>query len=382
MITIFLVVILLFEKAFDSVSWAFIDDMLGQLNFPPKWRLWINGCLRASRSSVLLNGCPTLEFQCARGVRQGDPLSPFLFLIVMEAFHALMDKAIKLGIFHGLGIVRSEMVVSHLTYADDAIVIGDWSSMNIANLIRLLRGFFLVSGLRVNLNKCGLYGVNVDPEVVKSSAADCGCLGGELPFKYLGLLVGESMNRIHSWKPVIDIFQSQLSKWKAKHLSMGGRLVLINSVLDSLPQYYFSLYKAPKMVINMLECIRFNFLWGGGDGGSTGTKKIHWISRSEICRPKISGGLGLDPLENINLALLVKWFWRFCKEPSALWRKVILNIHCPHSLPQWIPCQKGISGVWKNITSVEAVLTKKHVRLKDLIYWDGSNWVWRPDQEG
>ncbi|GJS38525.1 RNA-directed DNA polymerase, eukaryota, reverse transcriptase zinc-binding domain protein [Tanacetum coccineum] len=116
-----------FEKAFDSMRWDFLDLILNKLGFSLKWRTWIKGCLHNSRSSVLVNGSPTEEFKLFRGLRQGDPVSLFFFILAMEGLHALTCKAEALGLFKVASIGRYNLSISHLMHADDVIFFGEWS---------------------------------------------------------------------------------------------------------------------------------------------------------------------------------------------------------------------------------------------------------------
>ncbi|XP_035845225.1 secreted RxLR effector protein 78-like [Helianthus annuus] len=93
-----------FEKAYDNVNWEFLILVLRQMRFPELWCRWIHGILSSARSSVLVNGSPTFEFRCGKGLRQGDPISPFLFIVVMEAFSGIFRKACGIGAFHGVKI--------------------------------------------------------------------------------------------------------------------------------------------------------------------------------------------------------------------------------------------------------------------------------------
>ncbi|KAK9049762.1 hypothetical protein SSX86_031269, partial [Deinandra increscens subsp. villosa] len=292
------------QKARVNLDWDFLDSILAQMNFPCKWRAWIRGILKASRTSILVNGSPTFEFQCSRGVRQGDPLSPYLFLIAMEALSWMFKKALACGAFNGIALPNNGPIISHVLFADDALVIGQWSERNVMNLCRLLRAFGLASGLRINLLKCNLYGIGVPNSEVDAFASVLKCKGGSFPFKYLGLLVGPNMNRISHWKPVIETFEARLSRWKARYLSLGGRLVLAKAVLEALPSYFFSLYLAPVSVINQLESLRMRFLWSGGNKKGC----IHWVSKDAVCRTKADGGMGLVPLDKANYCFLSKWY--------------------------------------------------------------------------
>ncbi|KAL9999607.1 putative RNA-directed DNA polymerase [Helianthus debilis subsp. tardiflorus] len=241
-----------FDKAYDNVNWEFLQSVLSQMGFSPVWCDWIRGILMASRASVLVNGSPTFEFGCQKGIRQGDPLSPFLFIILMEAFSGMLKQACVLGAFHGIKLPNNGPLLSHLLYADDAMILGEWTSVNFINLKRILRIFYMCSGLKINLHKSVLYGVRVEDVEVNMQAVGMGCKPGAIPFSYLGIKVGANMNRVANWEPVVSKFKMRL-KWKTNSLSIAGRLTLIKSVLDSLPTYYFSLFKAPKKVINDLE---------------------------------------------------------------------------------------------------------------------------------
>ncbi|GKF56992.1 putative RNA-directed DNA polymerase, eukaryota, reverse transcriptase zinc-binding domain protein, partial [Tanacetum coccineum] len=157
-----------FEKAFDSLRWDFLDSVMGKIGFGVKWHSWIQGCLRSARSSVLVNGSPTTEFELYKGLRQGDPLSPFLFILAMEGLHAFTWKAEELNLFKGANISRDNMHVSHLMYADDVIFFGEWSRNNAHNLICMLRCFNLTSGLKINVHKSKVLGLGV-PDVEVST---------------------------------------------------------------------------------------------------------------------------------------------------------------------------------------------------------------------
>ena len=183
---------------------------------------------------MILNGIPTSEFALQRGLRQGDLLSPFLFIIVMEGLHVFMEDAIGSGIYLGINVGRQPLPISHLFYVDDVLFLVEWDENNLRQLINILKCFFLVSGLRLNLQKSNIIGVGVTEQLATNMAIHTGCGAALLPCKYLGVPIGESMTRISSWRVLIDRFQARLSTWKARMLSSGGRLTLIKSVLGNL----------------------------------------------------------------------------------------------------------------------------------------------------
>ncbi|GKC89097.1 putative RNA-directed DNA polymerase [Tanacetum coccineum] len=221
-----------FEKAFDSVNWNFLLDIMRQMGFGHKWRNWIASFLSSTSISVLINGSPSNEFFMERGLRQGDPLSPFLFLLVAKALQVTILNACDRGLFTGVCLANSGKNISLLQFADDALFFGEWSSTNAYNLINILRCFEMGSGLKINLDKSCLFGVGIPVSEVISVASSLGCAHGIIPFIYLGLPVGRRMRLINGWQGIINRLRNRLPLWKAKSLSVGGRLTLIKSVLE------------------------------------------------------------------------------------------------------------------------------------------------------
>ncbi|GKB68891.1 RNA-directed DNA polymerase, eukaryota, reverse transcriptase zinc-binding domain protein [Tanacetum coccineum] len=211
-----------FEKAYDSVRWDYLDDVLRKFGFGEKWCGWIQECLRSSWGSVLVNGSPTEEFQFFKGLKQGDPLSPFIFILVMESLHISFKRVVDAGMFNGI-VLNSVMHLSHMFYADDAVFMGQWSTKNIDTIIYVLKCFHRASGLSINLSKSKLLGVVVSEDRVVQAANRIGCGVLKAPFAYLGSKVGGNMSRIKSWDEIVDKMVDRFSKWKMKTLSIGGK---------------------------------------------------------------------------------------------------------------------------------------------------------------
>nr|GEW26261.1 RNA-directed DNA polymerase, eukaryota [Tanacetum cinerariifolium] len=141
-----------FAKAYDFVRWDYLMDVLKSFGFRDKWCSWIKGSLLASMASVLVNGSPTAEFQFFRGLKQGDPLAPYLFIFVMDSLHLSFSRTVDVGIFKGIQIGK-DITLSHLFYADDAVFIGEWSDENLSRILHVLHCFTLASGLKINVPK-------------------------------------------------------------------------------------------------------------------------------------------------------------------------------------------------------------------------------------
>ncbi|GJX58871.1 RNA-directed DNA polymerase, eukaryota [Tanacetum coccineum] len=153
-----------FEKAYDSVRWDYLDDILRKFGFGEKWCEWIQSCLRSSRGSVIVNGSPTEEM-----------------------VDAGMFKGITLG---------SSLHLSHMFYVDDAIFVGQWSESNISTIVHILECFHRASGLRINMSKSKFMGIYVDADKVDQAARKIGCVTLKTPFIYIGSKVGGLMSRV------------------------------------------------------------------------------------------------------------------------------------------------------------------------------------------
>lgn len=257
-----------FAKAYDSVDWGFIENMLLLFGFHPKWRMWVMECITTASASVLVNGSSSGEFKLQRGLRQGDPLSPFLFILAAEGLSLLMKRAVNCGIFQPVEIGLKKIQVSHLQFADDTIFMGAASIENIWAMRRILRISELMSGLKVNFEKCCLYGENVNERSLQEWANILGCNVGSLPLTYLGIKVGINHRKYVEWKDVVKKIRARIQRWEGNKFSIGARITLLNSILSSLPTYYLSFYKIPKKALRDIESLQRNFLCVGGRGSA------------------------------------------------------------------------------------------------------------------
>jgi hypothetical protein len=158
---------------------------------------------------------------------------------------------------------NDSVVVSHLQFADDTLILGEKSWANIRVMRAVLFLFEALSGLKVNFSKSQLVGVNVPASWLSEAAMVLNCKVGSIPFVYLGLPIGGNARRLVFWEPLLSRLKSRLSSWNSKHLSLGGRLVLLKFVLSSLPVYALSFFKAPSGIISSIESILNCFFWGG-----------------------------------------------------------------------------------------------------------------------
>jgi hypothetical protein len=213
---------------------------------------------------VLVNGSPTGFFSSSRGLRQGDPLSPLLFLLVMEALSRLLERATEGGFITGYSVGNSDshaLSISHLLFADDTLIMCGATPDQLWHLRGVFIWFQAVSGLKINMGKSELVPIGQVPNVVEL-ANILGCRVSTLPFSYLGLPLGAPYKNQAVWNKVLECIEKRLAGWKRLYLSKGGCLTLIKSTLSSLPTYYLSLIPIPISVACRIEKLHRDFLWG------------------------------------------------------------------------------------------------------------------------
>nr|XP_025675136.1 uncharacterized protein LOC112775601 [Arachis hypogaea] len=264
-----------FQKAYDRVKWSFVDIVLQKMGFRNRWRRWINECVCSASMSVLINGAPTKPFKMERGLRHGDPLSPFLFVLVVDVLHRMIGEAVRNGCILLLLVGRDNIELSHLQFADDTILFCPPEEETIKNYKRLLHCFELMSGLSINFEKSSLIPVNYEQRWTRKMCCLLDCKEAALPVRYLEISLGANPRLVKMWQPVIDKVEDKLGLWKAKTLNKAGKLVLIKSVLNSLSIYYLSLYKMPKAVAEKLISLQCRFLWSKEDG-RVGMPLVRW----------------------------------------------------------------------------------------------------------
>ena len=204
------------EKAYDHVNWDFLFAFLKKIGFGEKWMLWIKWCISSARFLVLVDGAPMGFFQSSRDLRQGDPLSPFLFVIAMEALSCLLKKAKVGGFLLGWRVSGRNgdgVDISHLLFVDDTLVLCKLNQDQLTYFNWLLMCFEAISGLNINLEKSELIPVGM-VENVEGLALEFGCKVGALPSSYLGLPLGALFRSVVAWDGVEERFRKKLYMWK------------------------------------------------------------------------------------------------------------------------------------------------------------------------
>lgn len=201
-----------FSKAYDTVDWSCLLHVMECVNMNQHWINWIKVILETTKMSILINGSPTEEFSPKRGIRQGDPLAPYLFLLIGEVLSRLIDRAVSTGACQGINFKFHNRTISHFQYADDTVLFIQNSKKDIRGMKRVLLLFQSITGLAINFNKSLVYHTSNDRDCLKAGIKILGCQPGSIPFKYLGDWVGLNVKPCSYWNSLVNQMQSKLQE--------------------------------------------------------------------------------------------------------------------------------------------------------------------------
>ncbi|OMP00911.1 reverse transcriptase [Corchorus capsularis] len=330
-------------KAYDRVNWSFLRDTLREFGFSDKWIRLIMFCVESSKMAVLWNGEKLDSFLPQRGLRQGDPPSPYLFVLCMERLGHLIDREVRTGAWKPIKAGRNCPGISYLFFVDDLFLFSRADPSQATVIKHVLDEFCMASGAKISLEKSKLF---VSPKA-RGSGRDMssllGITGSDNLGKYLGVPLIHGRVTKATFKEIIEKVQSMLSSWKSRFLSLAGRATLISSVTTSIPAYNMMTMALPKNVTRSLDSLNNRFLWGGNEQ----KRGVHLVSWEDVCRPKRMGGLGLRRMELHNIALLQKTAWRFITEEDSLWVKFIkAKYRVRDDVFNFIRNRQGTSASW------------------------------------
>ncbi|XP_055960701.1 uncharacterized protein LOC126667366 [Mercurialis annua] len=299
------------EKAYDCLNWKFIEDTLTDVGIPTHMIKVIMHCISSSHMSLLWNGTSSEEFKPSRGIRQGDPLSPYIFVLCMERLSHRIDLSIQ---------------------NDDLVLFGKATEGQGLIVKSILDEFSKSSGLSCAVNISSLLGFQ--------RSHDLG--------KYLGVPLLHSRITKETYAFILDKIHKKLSGWNANLLSLAGRLTLAKSVLMTIPSYTMQTAPLPKSLCNSINSLVRNFIWGSKEG----SRKHCLIKWEDMCTPCTSGGSGIRDLKRQNNAFIMKLGFSVMTKPELLWVQVVRSKY------GWIrngnSCKAGANNsvLWRNISQL------------------------------
>ncbi|KAF3645514.1 hypothetical protein FXO38_19607 [Capsicum annuum] len=304
------------KKAYDSVEWGYLRQVLELLQFPQKFVEWIYQCISTVLYSILLNGCPSVPFPTKKRLRQGDPLSPYLFVLIMEYLSRLLKKLRGIPNFNYHPKCERLQIIQ-LSFADDLLLFSRGDALSVRLLYGVFMEFSQISGLVANNEKSSIYFGGVPKKVQTEVLQSLKFVQGSLPFRYLGVPLSTKKVSILQYQPLIDKIMGKIVSWTSRLLSYAGRAQLIKSILFSIQLFWSQIFIMPKKVVKCIEALCRNFLWSGG----VDISKKALVAWEQLCRPYAVGGLNFLDIQTWNRAAISKLLWNLCKKKDRLWVK-------------------------------------------------------------
>eukprot|EP00253_Pinus_taeda_P010347 PITA_10347 len=308
------------SKAYDRINWLYLRLLLTRLGFNHSFISWIMGCISNVSFAVLINGAASAFFKSQRGLRQGCPLSPLLFLLVAEGLSRLIHSARRSNKIKGIEVAIN-LYISHLLFVDDILIFSNGSHNELKEFKDIFDLFMKANGMLINSGKSQVC-VAVD------------------------------------WNWLIAKIEARISHWSFRWLSRAGRLTLLKSVLLAIPVYWVALTWILKGILEKIRRLCCRFLWAGSSEKSV----LPWVAWEKIARPQAWGGWGIKCLPEFSLSLAAKSGWRLITAEN-LWTRVIKRKYIdPMPLEDWIRSQdkrsKHSSVIWKATVEAFFVIEK------------------------
>ena len=341
------------SKAYDRVEWSFLETMMLKMGFDERWIHLIMRCVSTVSYQVLINGEAKGKIVPSRRLRQGDPLSPFLFVLCTDVLISQLKQSEREKNLSGLKITRSSPPVSHLLFADDSLFFCKATQEECSELMRIIDVYSNASRQQLNKSKSSvLFG----SKVVASSKHD---LKRSLNINQeggMGMYLGLPETICGSKKQVFSFVQERLNdrtnSWSSKLLSKGGKEIQIKAVAQAVPSHVMSCYLLPQGITKKLTGAVSHFWWST----KINNKGLHWVAWDKICVPTEEGGLGFRDFHDFNLTLLAKQMWRLLKYPQSLLDRVMKGIYYRHTTPMNVERANNPSYGWRSIVASKQVL--------------------------
>jgi hypothetical protein len=332
---------------------------LAEIKLPEKMINIIMHSITSVETNVKWHGARAEYFRPQRGIRQGDPISPYLFVLCMDKLSHLICHAVEEGRWKTLRAGRNGLVVSHLMFADNLLLFGEATGRQMRGLMEILNNFCKMSGQEVSNEKTSiLFSKNVNRDTRNRLVQMSGFRETEQLGNYLGVPLTARAPRKDDFQYIIDQVSAKLANWKANQLSFAGRVTLAKSVIEAVPIYPMMTNRIPKGVLEEIQKIQRNFIWGDNNGA----KKYHAIRWDVVTMPKHHGGLGLRKLDVMNRACILKLGWKLMSGATDWWCEVMRGKYDCRALTGDANVQASASSLWKYIV-------KLCPKLSELCYW-------------
>ena len=324
------------------------------MGFCDAWVNLIYECISTMSYSILVNGEPKGEISPTRGIRQGDPLSPYLFLLCSEGLNRLIQHATRGNVIQGFSLCKNGPKITNLIFANDTLLFCRARMEELQAIQHILSLYEGASGQQINREKTTLFFSKAMPEETKRDIISfLGVPEIKEYEKYLGLPAVVGRNERASLTYIKERVWAKLQGWKEKLLSQAGREILLKAVVQAIPTFAMSCFKLPVGLCKEIE-MQIRKVWWGERGSQ---RKIHWKSWEVLCKPKEEGSMGFKDLVRFNEVMLAKQIWRLQTDRNSLLFKVFSTKYFPIGSVLEATSKKG-SYAWQSILKARHVIEK------------------------
>ncbi|XP_059072399.1 uncharacterized protein LOC131873582 [Cryptomeria japonica] len=356
----------------------FLFRVLERFGFSPHWINFLKACIDGPWIFVLVNGSPQGFFQLSRGLWQGDPLPPFVFILLAKVLGRFIRHMRSEDKWKGVHVAAGVDAVTHQQFANYTILFGDASLREARIIKKTLDVFCDASDQQVNWAKSDIFFSNTDLRKQREIARILGVKVGTLPSRFLGTLLFGGPNRMSMLQRLMDSCVNKLEGWKSKWLTSAGRLLLLKSVLSAMPIYSMMCFKVLEKIVRSIN--QFMRFWNG----KSEQDKIPLVAWDKVCQPKLAGGAGLRNWSLLNEAMGAKLIWQMYEKPDKKGVQILKHKYLDSNDRERIFTVRDPprgSAIWNFLLSCRKVITD-HITWQlgngeKAIFWTDS-WDGRP----
>jgi hypothetical protein len=353
------------SKAYDRVEWNFIEAVMKRIGFDNRWVQLLMTCVQTVSYSVLINGRPHGKIIPSRGWRQGDPLSPYFFILCAEGLSTGINKMERAGGVSGLPLTRGGTRLTHLFFADDSLLFCKADEVEWYCIQKVLVDYEKASGQKLNRSKTSLFFSRNTTEEIRSQILSITGINSTQRYeKYLGLPAIIGRSKVSSLSGIKGRIWEKMQGWKEKFLSHAEKEILLKAVVQAIPTYTMT-----------------RFWWGHKEND----RKVAWMNWERMGKAKEIGGLGFRDLECFNSALLAKHGWRLVQNPNSFVARILKEKYHPNGTFLESPLSRRPSYVWRSIWNAKSLLKEGLVwrvgNGENIKIW-GDRWLPSPTTYG
>ncbi|XP_060182595.1 uncharacterized protein LOC132612322 [Lycium barbarum] len=360
-------------KAYDRVSWSYLCILMRKMGFCEVWIDMIFRHISSNWYSLIVNGIRQDFFKSERGLTQGDPIYPSLFILCVEFLSKKLNDLNNRANFTGFYMNKHGPIINYLAFADDIILFSSGCRYSLVLLMQTLSKYESISGQQINKDKSVLaVAPNAQPEEVNRVMRITGINHKQFPIKYLGCPLYVGRKKISIFSEMIQKVVSKISGCQTKFLSTGGKVVLIKNVQMAIHTHLLAAIHPPKGVVVQIEKMLARFLWSG----TIDKRKCHWAAWDSLCLPYNERGANIRNMQDICNDFTSKQWWNL-RTGNSLWKMFCMSKYCQKSHPVIKNWYSGHSQSWHAMCLIKDSIDH-HILWKvgrgDIAFWL-DNWT-------